>query len=107
LYRHVLDSGTIGTGIELSANEDACGEADLALETLGVELVSKGGGCHCWEMGDYDGPMAEKGRLYRLMAPLYVMRRIGRDEVRRRPQPRDRLGRQWRNQHPRFGLATH
>jgi hypothetical protein len=42
--RYVLDSGAIGTSGELSVDEDARGEAKLALERLGVEVMSKGSG---------------------------------------------------------------
>ena len=45
---YVLDSGAIGAGREMTVNEDASGKADLALETLGVELVRKDSGAHCW-----------------------------------------------------------
>jgi hypothetical protein len=39
-YRlHLLDCGVIGASRELAIDEDARGEADLALEGLIVELV--------------------------------------------------------------------
>jgi hypothetical protein len=39
---YVLDGGLLGPSGELSVNKDTRGKVDFALETFGVELVSKG-----------------------------------------------------------------
>jgi hypothetical protein len=38
-YKHILDSGVVEASRELAIDEDACGEAGLALEGLKVELI--------------------------------------------------------------------
>jgi hypothetical protein len=45
---YALDRGAIGSGRELSVDKDACRKVELALERLGVKLVSKGGCSHSW-----------------------------------------------------------
>lgn len=42
----LLDCGSSGSGTELSIDEDSCGEADFALECLGLEFVVEGGCRH-------------------------------------------------------------
>jgi hypothetical protein len=57
---YVLDSGAIGTSREPTVDEDASGKADLAVETLVIELVRKGSRRHCWVVGRLWGTIGEE-----------------------------------------------
>jgi hypothetical protein len=46
LSEDLLDCGASGSSTKLSIDEDSCGEADPALECLGLEFVVEGGCRH-------------------------------------------------------------
>jgi hypothetical protein len=84
-YQHLLDGGVVGASRELAIDENARGEAHLALEGLiVVKLIGESCGRHCCRVGGgvNEGPSLQERVVIKPMSAAFAVRRNNKAKMK-------------------------